>query len=196
MGKIKSILVAAALLVGVWLIGYIIGRNHISSNVEKVQIDTLVRHDTIRIESPVEIRRIKTTDTLILPITDTLRVRDTVYLVLNRQIKEYRDSLFYARVSGYDPTLDFIEVYPRTMVISKTETTTQNPSPWRYRVTVGLDYGIMWEKYITPNVGAEIGYKKLTLGVECGVNMSLVNSTIETPMPYLQASIKYRLAGR
>ncbi len=196
MGKFKSILVAAALLVGVWLIGYIIGRNHIPSTVEKVQIDTLVRHDTIRIESPPEIRRIKTTDTLILPITDTLRVRDTIYLVLNRQIKEYRDSLFYARVSGYDPTLDFIEVYPRTMVISKTETTTQNPSPWRYGVTVGLDYGMMWEKYITPNVGAEIGYKKLTLGVECGVNMSLVNSTIETPMPYLQASIKYRLAGR
>ena len=196
MGKIKSILVAAALLVGVWLIGYIIGRNHIPSTVEKVQIDTLVRHDTIRIESPVEIRRIKTTDTLILPITDTLRVRDTIYLVLNRQIKEYRDSLFYARVSGYDPTLDFIEVYPKTMVISKTETTTQNPSPWRYGVTVGLDYGMMWGKYITPNVGAEIGYKKLTLGVECGVNMSLVNSTIETPMPYLQASIKYRLAGR
>lgn len=196
MGKIKSILVAAALLVGVWLIGYIIGRNHIPSTVEKVQIDTLVRHDTIRIESPVEIRRIKTTDTLILPITDTLRVRDTIYLVLNRQIKEYRDSLFYARVSGYDPTLDFIEVYPRTMVISKTETTTQNPSPWRYGVIVGLDYGMMWGKYITPNVGAEIGYKKLTLGVECGVNMSLVNSTIEAPMPYLQASIKYRLAGR
>lgn len=196
MGKIKSILVAAALLVGVWLIGYIIGRNHIPSTVEKVQIDTLVRHDTIRIESPLEIRRIKTTDTLILPITDTLRVRDTVYSVLNRQIKEYRDSLFYARVSGYDPKLDFIEVYPKTTVISKTETTTQNPSPWRYGVTVGLDYGMMWGKYITPNVGAEIGYKKLTLGVECGVNMSLVNSTIETPMPYLQASIKYRLAGR
>lgn len=196
MEKFKSILVAAALLVGVCLIGYIIGRNHIPSTVEKIQIDTLVRHDTIRIESPVEIRRIKTTDTLILPITDTLRVRDTIYLVLNRQIKEYRDSLFYARVSGYDPMLDFIEVYPRTMVISKTETTTQNPSPWRYGVTVGLDYGMMWGKYITPNVGAEIGYKKLTLGVECGVNMSLVNSTIETPMPYLQASIKYRLAGR
>lgn len=196
MGKVKSILVPAALLVGVWLIGYIIGRNHIPEATKKVQIDTLVKHDTIRLESPVETRRIKTTDTLILPITDTLRVHDTVYLVLNRQIKEYRDSLFYARVSGYDPKLDFIEVYPKTMVISKTETTTLNPSPWRYGVTVGLDYGMMWGKYITPNVGAEIGYKKLTLGLECGVNMSLVNSTIETPMPYLQASIKYRLAGR
>lgn len=196
MGKFKSILVAAALLAGVWLIGYIIGRNHIPSTVEKVQIDTLVRHDTIRIESPVEIRSIKTTDTLIVPITDTLRVCDTVYLVLNRQTKEYRDSLFYARISGYDPTLDFIEVYPRTTTISKTETVVQKPSAWRYGVTVGLDYGMMWGKHITPNVGAEIGYKKLTLGVECGVNISLANSTIDTPTPYLQASIKYRLAGR
>lgn len=196
MEKVKSIILTAALLIGVWLIGYIIGRNHIPSTIEKEQIDTLVRHDTISIESPVEIRHIKTTDTLILPITDTLRVRDTVYLVLNRQIKEYRDSLFYARVSGYDPTLDFIEVYPKTMVISKTETTTQKVSPWRYGVTVGLDYGVMWRKYITPNVGAEVGYKRLTLGAECGVSLSLINSTIEAPMPYLQASIKYRLAGR
>ena len=196
MGKFKSILVAAALLVGVWLIGYIIGRNHIPSTIEKIQIDTLVRHDTIKIESPVEIRSIKTTDTLIVPITDTLRVCDTVYSVLNRQTKEYRDSLFYARISGYDPRLDFIEVYPRTTTISKTETVVQKPSAWRYGVTVGLDYGMMWGRYITPNVGAEIGYKKFTLGVECGVNMSLVNSTIDTPTPYLQASIKYRLAGR
>ena len=196
MGKIKSILVAAALLVGVWLIGYIIGRNHIPSTVEKEQIDTLVRHDTIRIESPVEIRRIKTTDTLILPITDTLRVRDTVYVVLNRQIKEYRDSLFYARVSGYDPSLDFIEVYPRTVVISKTETTTQQPSPWRYEVTVGLSYGWMGMDYVAPSIEAEMGYKKIILGIECGINASLVNNTVQLPMPYLQASFKYRLAGK
>lgn len=196
MEKVKSIILTAALLIGVWLIGYIIGRNHSPDVLEKVQIDTLVRHDTIRAESPVEIRHIKTTDTLILPITDTLRVRDTVYLVLNRQIKEYRDSLFYARISGYDPTLDFIEVYPRTTTISKTETVTQKPSPWRYGIYVGLDYGVMWRKYITPNVGAEVGYKRLTLGAECGVSLGLINSTIEAPMPYLQASIKYRLAGR
>lgn len=138
MEKIKSIIVAAALLVGVWLIGYIIGRNHIPDATGKIQIDTLVRHDTIRVDSPVEIRRIKTTDTLILPITDTLRVRDTVYLVLNRQIKEYRDSLFYARVSGYDPELDYIEVYPKTVVISKTETTIQDVTK-RNAIALGLE---------------------------------------------------------
>lgn len=196
MEKVKSIIIAAAIIIAVGLIGYIVARNHIPDTTKMIQVDTLVRYDTIRVQSPVEIRSIKTTDTLIVPITDTLRVCDTVYSVLNRQTKEYRDSLFYARISGYDPRLDFIEVYPRTTTISKTETVVQKPSVWRYGVTVGLDYGMMWGRYITPNVGAEIGYKKLTLGVECGVNMSLVNSTIDTPTPYLQASIKYRLAGR
>ena len=65
-------------------------------------------------------------------------MRDTVYLVLNRQIKEYRDSLFYARVSGYDPELDYIEVYPKTVVISKTETTIQDVTK-RNAIALGLE---------------------------------------------------------
>lgn len=196
MGKIKSVIIAAVIVIAVGLAGYVVGRRHFREVTKMLQVDTLVWHDTIRVSGPVEIRSIRTTDTLIVPIIDTLRVRDTVYLVMNRQIKEYRDSLYYARVSGYDPSLDYIEVYPKTTTISKMETTTQKSSPWRYGVDVGLDYGMVWGKYITPNIGAEIGYKKLTLGVECGVNMSIVNSAIETSTPYLQASIKYKLTGR
>lgn len=195
MEKIKNLIVAAALLMGVWLIGYIIGRNHIPDATEKVQIDTLVRHDTIRVDSPVEIRRIETTDTLILPITDTIRVRDTVYMVLNRQIKEYKDSLYYAKVSGYDPSLDFIEVYPKTTTISKTETIVQESSPWRYGVNIGLDWVRSGVTSVAPNVEAEVGYKKISLGVECGINLN-VNNTKETLKPYLQASIKYRIVGK
>lgn len=196
MEKVKSIIIAASLLVGAWLIGYILGRSHIPEATEKVQIDTLVRHDTIRLESPVEIRRIKTTDTLILPITDTLRVHDTVYLVLNRQIKEYRDSLFYARVSGYEPSLDYIEVYPKTMVVSKTETTTLKPSPWGVGLDLGLDYGKSVTKYCTPNIGAEIGYKKIVFRTELGARVGLVENTAMAPQPYWQIGVKYRFLGR
>lgn len=196
MEKIKSIIVAVALLVGVWLIGYIIGRNHIPDTTKKVQIDTLVRHDTIKVEGPVEIRRIKTTDTLILPITDTLKVRDTVYLVLNRQIKEYRDSLFYAKVSGYDPSLDYIEVYPKTTTISKIETLVQKPSPWRFGLDLGLDYGKTESNYCTPNIGAEIGYKKIVFRTELGARIGLMEGVVLVPQPYWQVGVKYRFVGR
>jgi hypothetical protein len=103
--------------------------------------------------------------------------------------------MYYAKVSGYDPSLDYIEVYPKTTTISKIETTTLKPSPWRYGVTVGLDYGWMEKTYVTPNVGAEVGFKKVSLGVEAGINLN-VNNTQEAPIPYLRASIKYRLVGK
>lgn len=195
MKNIKDILIVAALLVGVWLTGYIIGRNHLFETMSQNQIDTLVRHDTIKVEGPLEIRRIKTTDTLIVPITDTLRVHDTVYLVLNRQIKEYRDSLYYARVSGYDPSLDYIEVYPTTTTISKTETIVKNSS-LRYGVDFGLDYGTAEYNYCTPNIGAMIGYKKVDFRAELGARIGLVDGTAMFPQPYWQIGVKYRFVGR
>lgn len=170
--------------------------NHNLSTVEKIQIDTLVRHDTIRIESPVEIRRIKTTDTLILPITDTLRVRDTVYLVLNREIKEYRDSLYYARVSGYQPNLDFIEVYPKTTTISKMETIIRDHSPWHYSLDFTFDYRRMGATYIEPGISAELGYNRLTLGAEVGLNTRIEESVLQNPYLYWKAGIKYNLLRR
>ena len=126
MEKYKKLLIAIAIVAGAWLIGYITGRNYVREATTVVQVDTVIKHDTIRVPSPVEIRYEKLTETLILPKVDTLRLRDTIYLVVNKEIKEYRDSLYYARVSGYQPNLDYIEVYPKTVVISKTETTTQS----------------------------------------------------------------------
>lgn len=194
--RVKIILILAIMAVGCYAMGYIRARRHYLDAEKIVHVDTLIRCDTIRVESPVEIRYEKLTETLILPKVDTLRLRDTVYLVVDKEIKEYRDSLYYIKVSGYQPNLEYVEVYPRTTTISKTETVTQKPGPWRCGVDVGLDYGWMWKKSITPNIGAEIGYKKISLGVECGVSMALENSVVVSSQPYLQASIKYRLVGR
>lgn len=184
------------MVLGSYLMGYFRAREYFQDATKLIQVDTMVVRDTIRISSPVEIRYEKLTETLILPKVDTLRLRDTVYLVVNKEVKEYRDSLYYIKVSGYQPNLDHVEVYPMTKVISKTETTTLKPGPWRCGVDVGLDYGWMWKKSITPNIGAEIGYKKISLGVECGVSMALENNVVVSSVPYLQASVKYRLVGR
>lgn len=195
MKNIKNILIAAALLVGVWLIGYVIGRNHFRDVTEKVQTDTLIVRDTVREEKPVPA---VTTDkeTLYVEVHDTTRIHDTLYIMLQKESKTYSGEDYTARVSGYEPSLDFIEVYPKTTVISKTEAISQKLSPWRYEITVGLDYGWMWQNYITPNFGVEIGYKRISIGAECGLNMDLINNTFQSPMPYLQASVKYRLFGR
>lgn len=195
MYKAKQIflIILIPLLAGV--VGYLVGNRHFREVTKMLQRDTLIVYDTIIFEKPAEIRYVRTKEVIKVPIRDTTRIHDTTFLLLQKEVREYRDSMYYAKVSGYDPSLDYIEVYPKTVVISKTETTTLKPSPWRYGVTVGLDYGWMKRTHVTPNVGAEVGFKKITLGVECGVSLS-VSNTQEAPIPYLQASVKYRLAGK
>lgn len=195
MEKIKSIIIASAIIIAVGLIGYIAGRNHFRDATKMVQIDTLVVRDTVTIEKPIPVQTTNK-EIVYVAVHDTTRIRDTLYIMLQKESKTYSGEDYTARVSGYEPSLDFIEVYPKTTVISKTEAISQKLSPWRYEITVGLDYGWMWQNYITPNFGVEIGYKRISIGAECGLNMDLINNTFQSPMPYLQASVKYRLFGR
>jgi hypothetical protein len=158
-----------------------------------VQIDTLVVQDTLREELPREVRYIKTTEIIQVPVRDTIIVRDTTYILLNKEVKEYKDSSYYAKVSGYAPSLDYIEVYPKTITITKKETLM--PSPWRYSLNVGLDYRWMGRNYLLPNIGAEISYKKIKVGVECGVQVHIPDGEVLVPQLYWGAGMKYRLAG-
>lgn len=194
--KAIGILILALLTLGIYLMGFYRAREQFREAAKEVQIDTVFRYDTIRIDKPGEIRSFKSSIPLILPLSDTIRLRDTVYLVLNRQIKEYRDSLFYARVSGYEPSLDYIEVYPKTVVISKTETTTLEPSPWHVSLDMGLDYSRMEAKYISPNIGAEIGYKRLSITAELGVDLKTHDMMSMESHPYWKVGVKYNLFRR
>lgn len=191
--KAKQILLIILIPLLTGMVGYVVGNRHFHEATKMLQMDTLIVYDTIRIEKPAEIRYVRTKEVVKVPIRDTTRIHDTTFLLLQKEVREYRDSQYYAKVSGYNPSLDFIEVYPKVTTISKT--VVPKPSPWRYGVTVGVDYGRTNRTYLSPNVGAEVGYKKVTLGVECGINMN-VNNTQDTPIPYLQASVKYRLVGK
>lgn len=191
----KRILIAIGIILGVWITGYMIGRNHTREGETVIQIDTLIRHDTIRIKDPVLIERTRK-DCLLVAVHDTIRIRDSVFVALPMESKTYKGEEYLAVVSGYNPSLDRIEVYPKTMVISKTETTTLQPSPFRYSVYVGADYGWMWQKYFTPNVGAEVGYKKVSLGIECGVGLEVLDNTFHSPKPYFQVGMRYALVNR
>ena len=72
--------------------------------------------------------------------SDTIHVSDTCWHL--REYKEYRDSSYYAKVSGVSPRLDEIRVYPRT--IYQTEyiyrDITQKPKRWGIGLSAG--YGI------------------------------------------------------
>lgn len=196
MEKIKSIITSVALIIGVWMIGFVIGKNHFRDATPMVQIDTLVVRDTVTIERPIPVQTTNK-EILYVAVHDTTRIHDTLYIMLQKESKTYSGEDYTARISGYEPSLDFIEVYPKTTTISKTETVMAKPSPWWYAIDLGVDYGWIWgTNYFAPNIGAEFGYKRVSLGAECGVNIDLINKSIQTPQIYWQVSVKYRLAGR
>ncbi len=130
-----------AALVASFLFGCREGRRRTST--DDVQRDTIVLRDTIRIPAP---RPTSTTTqgTILLSLQDaliatpdTLRSRDTIYVQLPREVKTYNDSSYRAVVSGFRPSLDEIEVYQRTKVV--TETRVVRSSPW---VTIGPSVGV------------------------------------------------------
>ena len=192
--KVISILILALLALGCYLIGYFRAREHFR-DATKMLTDTLIVRDTHVIEKPALVEQTRK-ETLLVQVHDTVRIKDTLYIPLPKETKTYKGEEYYAEVSGYKPSLDRIEVYPKTTTISKTETTTLEPSPWRVSIDVGLDYSRMDAKYISPNIGAEIGYKRIAFNAEMGVDLRMEDMTILEPHPYWKLGMKYSLFSR
>lgn len=147
------LLVAASLGTSVYVCGYRNGRKAAIPGTKTVT-DTLVVRDTIRLEKPVQIET-RTVDTMLVSVTDTLRLRDTLYLSLPREEKTYGDSTYTAVVSGYRPSLDYIEIYRKTVTV----TTDRYIEAPRWSLGVSAGPGVLLDYRGQPHlgVGAVIG---------------------------------------
>lgn len=105
------------------------------------------KYDTIQSEPIVVTKVLVDTQYILSPFpylawidhTDTIKTNTCVHL---REYKEYRDSNYYARVSGIAPRLDELRVYPKTVyetqyiyrdVVHKTK---------RWGIGVSAGYGV------------------------------------------------------
>ena len=103
------VLVFLLAIAGLFSIGRC-SRNQVPDPKIIVQVDTLYLHDTIRIEKPVPVIT-RTIDTFLVAVTDTIRIKDTVYLNLPREQRIFQDENFQAWISGYRPSLDSIHIF-------------------------------------------------------------------------------------
>lgn len=83
---------------------------------------------------------------------------DTVWATVPRTQKRYGDSTYTAWVSGYEPRLDSIEVYRKTVTIVKRETVSKR-NGFNVGLTGGIGYGVF------------TGKPDLWLGVGCTVRL-------------------------
>lgn len=132
---------------GVLLVGAVIGwlcRSPRPKEVAETQRDTVFVRDTVREYYPVEVVK-ETKETIQVAVTDTVRVHDTLYMNLQTEKKIYRGEDYYAEVSGYRPSLDRIDVYPKTTTI--TQTITQSAMRRNY-LSLGLEVSYTDKAYI------------------------------------------------
>ena len=96
-------------------------------------------------------------------VRDTIRLTDTIYIggqMLFQEVKEYKDSSYYAKISGINAYLEEIEVYPRTTTqyIHTAEKVYEKPRKWGIGIQVGYGAG---KNGIQPYVGVGIQYDLL-----------------------------------
>ena len=69
------------------------------------------------------------------------------------EVKTYADSTYRAQVSGYRPSLDWIEVYQRTTTITQY---IDHPAPrWSFGATAGP--GVFWSGEVRFGIGVVVG---------------------------------------
>lgn len=121
-----------------------------------VRVDTFIDVDTVYYPKPVP-KIVKVVDTMYIDKDSIQQEGDSI--LLPREEKTYTDdSTYNVRISGFQPILEDITVYPRTMYITREKTVTVTKKQhWNYGVGVGFGYG-MFNKKFDVFVGGTVGY--------------------------------------
>lgn len=158
--RLKGLLLLIAIVAAAFLIGRVSAKQPVLE-VEKVQVDTLYIRDTITREKPIY-TRVYVRDSIY--VTDTLHMRDTMWLP--REVKVYEDERYRAEVSGYQPSLDRIDIYVSERVITKDVTQVvkvKKPARWGIGVQAGYGIGFIDRKiYSYPYIGVGVSYNFIT----------------------------------
>ena len=151
--------------------------------------DTVVVIDTHIVDHPVEVVKwYEKEKPVYIPVHDTTTtvINDTTFIVMPREVKQYKDSTYMAQVSGVDPSLDLIEVYQKTVTVTQTVV---EKEPYTERMYFfadgsfsplyrGIRVGAMYEhKIFGPfNGRIGVGHEYSNLGrdwfVEAGVSLN------------------------
>lgn len=166
-----------------FLISYMAGGYHFR-DTSKMVVRTDTLHDTVIVRGPLAVNaREVRTDTVLLPVTEKndgkLRVatasqltkqrgmpmeggclaynvpKDSAWAVVPITQKVYADSTYKAWVSGYNPRLDSIAVYNKTVIRTITRTEVEKCGKFGIGVVGGVGFGMATRK---PDVFLGVGF--------------------------------------
>ena len=162
MSDIKKILIASAVIIVALALSFVAGpRDALNRLVlpQEPKVDTLFIYDTIVSEKPIYKEK-RITERILVPVTDTIRVKDTLYLYAEREQIHWKDSLSDVYASGIDVNVDSVLHYvPMKVVTETTEIIIKMKPKWSIGVHAG--YGAFANNgqiATSPYVGLGISY--------------------------------------
>lgn len=124
-----------------------------------VKVDTLFIRDTIKVTEPKFITK-RVVDSIPYPVGDTIRMRDTLFMILERNQIRWEDSLAVVYASGVDPRVDSVIHFTQNQIITKEIPVIQVK---RTRWGIGVQAGMGADKNgLTPYVGVGVSYNLLS----------------------------------
>ena len=156
--KVMTILCVILLI----LIGILIGQKHrqkMPLEPTEIKVDTLVIRDTIMQYKPIFVDKIKV-DSVLIPVKDTIVIRDSVYIYMDREKITWRDSLCEVYVSGVMTSVDSVRHFQEYKYITiETQVPVKVKSHWGLGVNAGYGVG---KGGLTPYIGVGISYNLLS----------------------------------
>ena len=157
----KYILIGMGIVVAI-LIGFLLGRishKQVQGGPPAIKVDTLFIRDTIKVTKPKYITR-RVVDSVPYPVNDTIRLRDTLYVLLERQQVTWEDSLARVYASGINPQVDSVIHFRKDMVITKEIPVIQVK---KTRCGIGIQAGATAGKDgVIPYLGVGVSYNILS----------------------------------
>ena len=158
---IKRIVYAVVAVIMALLLSYVIGRRDGLNEAiisEEQKVDTLYIHDTITQYEPILEERV-VLEKVLVPVVDTLWMRDTMYVYLEREEVVWQDSLSKIYVSGIMPQIDSVQHFISERVVTRELTKIVN-RPCKWGVGIHAGYGIQLGGQVrtAPYLGVGVTY--------------------------------------
>jgi hypothetical protein len=162
---IKRIVFAVITTIMVVHFSYVVGRRdgfNSAVETETEKVDTLYLRDTIVQYEPILEERV-VLKKVPVPVTDTLRIHDTLYVYLDREQVVWQDSLSRVYASGILPQIDSVQHYITERIVTK-EVTIHVKKPCRWGVGVHAGYGVQLGDQVrtAPYIGVGVSYNILS----------------------------------
>lgn len=159
---LKVIVCLAVIIVASFLFGRHKGRiegNSAAFEQAEVKVDTLVMRDTIVQYEPIY-KEIYKVEKVLVPVVDTLRQTDTLYVYLDREQVVWRDSFSCVYASGILPSVDSVQHYITEKVIMQEVIIPKiKKTRWGIGVHAGYGAGLSNGKVIaSPYIGVGVSY--------------------------------------